>query len=108
MEKQRRRRDVLGAHCNNSRMLELLIGKLPHPRRIAHRKVRSFGDDNLMYELSRYFAHITTLVSSIAFVQAELSRRKVSNRTGYRSTPVFFVKCYAIVLRLVGYPRTFG
>jgi dienelactone hydrolase len=35
---------------NNPRALELLIGKLPHPKKIAYRQIDSFSDDDLTYE----------------------------------------------------------
>jgi dienelactone hydrolase len=35
---------------NDPRTLELLIGKLPRPKKITYRKVHSFSDDNLTYE----------------------------------------------------------
>jgi dienelactone hydrolase len=35
---------------NNARTLELLIGKLPRPKKIAYQRVHSFSDDDLTYE----------------------------------------------------------
>jgi dienelactone hydrolase len=41
---------------NNPRTLELLIGKLPRPKKIAYRRVHSFRDDDLMYEKIEFFS----------------------------------------------------
>ena len=41
---------------SNPRTLELLIGKLPRPKRIAYRRVHSFGDDDLTYEKIEFFS----------------------------------------------------
>jgi dienelactone hydrolase len=41
---------------NDPRALELLIGKLPRPKKIAYRKIHSFSDDDLTYEKIEFFS----------------------------------------------------
>ncbi len=41
---------------SDPRTLELLIGKLPRPKKIAYRRVHSFSDDDLTYEKIEFFS----------------------------------------------------
>ena len=64
----------------NPRTLELLIGRLPRPKKIEYRKIHSFTDDGLAYEKIEFFSEGEP-------VRAYIVRPK--NRPGHRLPVVY-------------------